>query len=77
VAGAIGTALFVTIMTAGQQNHLAGIANPGAADESTALTAGVKLAFSFGLLLAVAAFVLSFFVKRVNVTPGQDPAQEH
>ncbi len=53
VSGAIGTALFVTIMTLGQQRYMEG--HPGAADETAALAAGVKQAFTFGFLLAVLA----------------------
>ena len=67
VSGAIGTALFVTIMTLGQQRYMEG--HPGAADETAALAAGVKQAFTFGFLLAVLALSLALFVKRVKVAP--------
>ena len=41
----------------------------GAADETAALAAGVKQAFTFGFLLAVLALSLALFVKRVKVAP--------
>lgn len=75
VSGGIGTALFVTIMTLGQQKYLAGITNPSAADETAALAAGVQQAFTFGLVLAVIAFVLSFFIKPVETKPAKKDAQ--
>jgi MFS transporter, DHA2 family, lincomycin resistance protein len=71
VSGAIGTALFVTIMTMGRERYTAGIAHPGTADETAALAAGVKQAFTFGFLLAIIALILALFVKRVVTTPTE------
>ncbi len=75
VSGAVGTALFVTIMTIGQQRYLARVDRPSAADEVAALAAGVKQAFTFGLILAVIAFILALFVKRVAAPPDEGEKQ--
>ncbi|MFD1953127.1 DHA2 family efflux MFS transporter permease subunit [Paenibacillus thailandensis] len=64
VAGAIGTALAVSIMSSGTSSYLKTAANPNPVD---ALTAGVQDAFVFGMIVAVIGFVLAFFIKRVNV----------
>jgi DHA2 family lincomycin resistance protein-like MFS transporter len=71
VSGAIGTALFITIMTIGQQKYMEGIDHPSAADAIAALAAGVKQSFTFGLILAIIAFILSLFIKRVVTFPDQ------
>lgn len=76
VSGAIGTALFVTIMTIGQQRYMENTARPGAADETAALAAGVKQAFTFGFLLSVLALILALFIKRVVTTPTKPPEED-
>lgn len=68
VSAAIGTALFITIMTMGEQRYLSGIAQPVPADRTLALAAGVKLSFTIGLVFAILAFILALFIKRVPVT---------
>ncbi|WP_110926177.1 DHA2 family efflux MFS transporter permease subunit [Bacillus massiliglaciei] len=68
VAGAVGTAVAISIMSAGQTDYLKGASNP--ADPSLlplAFTAGVKDAFIFALVVSIIGLVLSFFVKRVKV----------
>lgn len=77
VSGAVGTALFVTIMTIGQRRYMAGIDRPSPADEVAALATGVKQAFTFGLILAVIAFILALFVKRVVTSPGKGGKQRN
>lgn len=64
VAGAIGTALAVSIMTAGQQKYLNTAADGNMAN---ALTAGVQNAFMFGMVMAIVGLIVAFFIKRVNV----------
>jgi len=64
VAGAIGTALAVSIMTAGTKDYLKAAQHP---DPIAGLTAGVQNAFLFGVVVAAVGFVLSFFIKRVIV----------
>ncbi len=65
VAGAIGTALAVSIMTAGQTHYMNNHAeNPNMLD---ALTAGVQGAFLFGMIVALIGFVTALFIKRVKI----------
>jgi len=67
IAGAIGTAIAVSIMSAGQASYLATAdpTNPLAASE--AMTAGVQNAFLFALIASIIGLVVSFFIKRVDV----------
>lgn len=64
VAGAIGTAVAVSIMTAGQTRYMSHTANPNMLD---ALTTGVQEAFMFGVIVALIGFVSALFIKRVHV----------
>ncbi|RUL51289.1 MDR family MFS transporter [Lysinibacillus antri] len=57
VAGAIGTAVAVTIMS------ITAAKNP---DPYLGLVDGVQNSIIFGLVLAVLAFIISFFIKRVS-----------
>ncbi|MFP7478800.1 DHA2 family efflux MFS transporter permease subunit [Terribacillus saccharophilus] len=68
VAGAIGTAVAISIMTAGQESFLEGAANPQ--DPATmiqAFTEGVQSSFIFGIIAAIVGVVISFFIRRVKV----------
>ncbi|NUU62235.1 DHA2 family efflux MFS transporter permease subunit [Paenibacillus agri] len=68
VAGAIGTALAVSIMTAGSKNYLKGVDNPAdPANLLPAFTQGVQNAFIFGLIMSVVGLILAFFIRRVIV----------
>ncbi|RKN82042.1 DHA2 family efflux MFS transporter permease subunit [Paenibacillus ginsengarvi] len=67
VAGAIGVAFFIGIMTSGQRHFLENStdpANPG--QIAQAMASGVHNAFLYGLGFAVLAVVLSLFMKRVK-----------
>ena len=64
VSGAIGTAVAITIMSTSQTNYLNKLADPSASTAiSESLTAGVQSAFIFGLSLAIAGLIMSFFIK--------------
>ncbi|PYY27900.1 DHA2 family efflux MFS transporter permease subunit [Paenibacillus illinoisensis] len=68
VAGAIGTAVAISIMTAGQESFLKGAANPQ--DPTTmiqAFTEGVQSSFIFGIIAAIVGVVISSFIRRVKV----------
>ncbi|ASV66684.1 MULTISPECIES: MDR family MFS transporter [Cytobacillus] len=67
IAGAIGTAVAISLMAAGQSSYIPkeGMANTAIAAE--ALTTGVQTAFYLGLIASIIGLVLSFFVKRVYV----------
>jgi MFS transporter, DHA2 family, lincomycin resistance protein len=68
VAGAIGTAVAISIMTAGQKSFMEDAANPQ--DPATmiqAFTEGVQSSFIFGIIVAIVGVVISFFIRRVKV----------
>lgn len=68
VAGAIGTALAVSIMTAGSKNYLKTVDNPAdPANLLPAFTQGVQNAFIFGVIMSLVGLVLAFFIRRVIV----------
>ena len=59
VAGAIGTAVFVTLMASGAATLVA-----DGVPEAAATAAGVRDAFLVGAIVSLGAVVLSFFVTR-------------
>lgn len=68
VAGAIGTALAVSIMTSGTKNYMKTVTD--ATDPSNVLAAfthGVQNAFIFGMIMAVIGLIVAFFLKRVII----------
>lgn len=72
VAGAIGTALAVSIMTAGSSSYLKGVDNPQDPMQLLAgFTQGVQNAFIFAMSLAIVGLVIGFFLKRVKVRHPQ------
>lgn len=66
VSGAIGAALFISVMETGQQTYLDtnNIVNPTEQQTIDALTYGSQQSFSTGFYLALAAVVLALLVKR-------------
>jgi DHA2 family lincomycin resistance protein-like MFS transporter len=68
VAGAIGTAVAVSIMSAGQQDYLGTVENPAdPINIPASLTAGIQDGFIFALIAAGIALIIAFFIKRVRV----------
>ncbi|WP_268439348.1 lincomycin efflux MFS transporter Lmr(B) [Bacillus sp. S10C12M] len=68
MAGAIGTAVAVSIMAAGQHDYMSTVKNPAdPAVISQALTAGVQHAFVFAMIVAIIGLIGAFFLKRVKV----------
>lgn len=70
VGGAIGIALFISILASGQARYLSSVADTTANIEAAALTAGVQSTFSIGLIFAILAFILTLFIKR-TVAPEE------
>ncbi|ADD45151.1 MDR family MFS transporter [Stackebrandtia nassauensis] len=64
VAGAAGTALFVTVMAIQVAASTA-----GGASEATALTEGVRAAFFVGIITSVLAVIAAFFVRKPEEAP--------
>lgn len=72
VAGAIGTAVAVSIMSIGMSSFLKQAANQGdPTHEVLALTAGIQNVFSIAIIVAIIGFVISLFIRRVHI-PGQN-----
>lgn len=69
VAGAVGVALFFSIMASGQDRY----ANTAAVDPNSAeaLNAGIHASFTVGFIFAVVALVLALFVKKAKVPEMQ------
>lgn len=67
VSGGIGTALFVGIMVAGQQGYLSQTSDPTAPGQVlNALVSGMDRAFLIAMIVAIASFILSLFLKRTS-----------
>lgn len=68
VAGAIGTAVSISILSAGTSNFMETVEdkqNP--LNQVLAFTEGIQDAFVFAIILSVVGLVISLFIKRVNV----------
>ncbi|WP_025690540.1 DHA2 family efflux MFS transporter permease subunit [Paenibacillus zanthoxyli] len=73
VAGAVGTALAISIMTAGSKSYLESVENPlDPVHLIPAFTQGVQHAFIFATALAIVGLVIAFFLKRVVVRHPQE-----
>ncbi|MGG6313655.1 MDR family MFS transporter [Paenibacillus macerans] len=72
VSGAIGTALYISIMSGGQKQYLSGSSDPQApAEIAKGLAAGINNAFWFGVIIALVALVLGLFLRK-----GKSPEHE-
>jgi len=69
LAGAAGTALFVTVMSATAATQLA-----NGAGEVAATAAGTQSAFLYGAIISLFAIPLAFFVRRPAVSVTDSPA---
>lgn len=72
VAGAIGTAVAISILSSGTEKYLQNVtdlANP--ANQLLAFTSGVQDAFVFAIVVAIVGFVIGLFIKRVKVDQQQ------
>ncbi len=65
VAGAVGTALLVTVMTIGTEAYLHNVTGPStAAAQEAALTSGLHRAFSVASGIALLGLILALFLQR-------------
>jgi len=72
VSGAIGTALFISIMSNGTKDYMKSSADPSSpAEIANGVVAGVNNAFWIGLVIAVLAFVIGLFIRRTQAPQGQ------
>ncbi len=70
VAGAAGTAIAITLFTAGQTSFA--LVTPGAAQPEV-LAAGIKYAFYFITGISVVALICSLFMKKPSEAKGKSP----
>ncbi|WP_423919289.1 MDR family MFS transporter [Frigoribacterium sp. 2-23] len=70
VAGAAGTAVFITAMTLATTTAAAS----GGAGQVESVATGVRAAFLIGAIISLFAIVGAFFVRRPATEPGQAPA---
>ena len=68
VAGAAGTALFVTVMASTSLSLAA-----DGASQAAATTGGVTTAFLYGAVISMFAIVVAFFIRKPAATPGALP----
>lgn len=68
IGGAIGSALFVSFMTLGQNKYLENLTNPNTTQQVSALVYGVNFAFLMGAVVLGLVFVLSLFLKHKTPT---------
>ena len=71
VAGAAGTAVAITLLTAGQTSFAAGAPDAG---QNEVMAAGIKYAFTFVTGISVIALICSLFMKKPSTTKEQSPA---
>lgn len=72
LAGAIGTAVAVSIMTAGMNNFMKGVSVvTDHLNGPLSVIAGIQSSFIFPLIVAIVGFVLALFIKRVHVPQQQ------
>ncbi|TKI94571.1 multidrug efflux MFS transporter, partial [Bacillus wiedmannii] len=65
VAGAIGTAIFISKMSSGTTQYMESSANPmDPVEKLNGLTSGFQGAFALGLIFIVVAFIVSLFLKE-------------
>jgi MFS transporter, DHA2 family, lincomycin resistance protein len=66
VAGAIGIAVAISILTNGKEKYLHGSSDPTKLSEiASATTAGAQSVFWFLLIIALIGLILGFFIRRV------------
>ncbi|TSB45466.1 MDR family MFS transporter [Alkalicoccobacillus porphyridii] len=76
VSGAIGVALFISIMENGQHRALEGIQNPSAAQEVEALAIGAQQSFSTGFVLSCIVLIVALLIKpSLKYGKKEEPSQ--
>ncbi|MCQ6561402.1 DHA2 family efflux MFS transporter permease subunit [Paenibacillus mendelii] len=78
VAGAIGTAVAVSILSNGMSDYLGSSANPlDPAEVTSAMTIGSQNAFLFAMIVTLAGLAVAFFIRRVIVSKSASRASMH
>ncbi|MCZ0871237.1 MFS transporter [Peribacillus sp. AS_1] len=75
VAGAIGTAVSISILTSGSEHYLQGSAAPTQpTDLAKAMTFGSHNVFMFTMIIALVGLVAAFFIRRARVNQVEKPS---
>lgn len=78
IAGAIGTAVAVSILSKGMASYLSTSANPTALEETAkGMAAGSQNALVFSFIVAIVGFIVSLFIKNVRVDGGEQQKPMH
>lgn len=78
VAGAIGTAVAVSILSKGMDGYLSQSSMPESVNEmANAMTIGSQNSFFFAMIISVIGLILAFFIRRVHVEHGTAKAPMH
>lgn len=72
IGGALGIAVFVSIMNGGQTAALQGIKNPTTEQINNAMTVGIHHSYWFGIVLLVLAIIVGFTVTRANYSKSTE-----
>jgi len=68
IAGAIGIALAISTMSSGQQRYQANVTDStGVIAQSEVLSAGINAAFMLSLFLSIIGFIISLYIKKVDI----------
>jgi len=74
VSGAIGTALFITIMTNGTKSYMSSSSDPTSPAETVnGLVAGMQDAFWVAFFIGIGALAIGLFVKRTQPPADAQP----
>ncbi|GAA3406153.1 DHA2 family efflux MFS transporter permease subunit [Paenibacillus hodogayensis] len=72
VSGAIGAALFISIMSMGTKNYLESSSDPTSlTEQAQGVVAGVHQSFWIGFVISLVAVVIGFFIRRTKAPEGQ------
>ncbi|QYK67608.1 putative multidrug resistance protein EmrY [Paenibacillus sp. S02] len=78
VAGAIGTAVAVSILSKGMDSYLSQSSMPESVNEmANAMAIGSQNSFFFAMIISVVGLILAFFIRRVHVEHGTAKAPMH
>ncbi|MFF2482568.1 MDR family MFS transporter [Paenibacillus sp. NPDC058071] len=76
VAGAIGTALFISLFSNGTKSYLKASANPADPQEAiNGLVSGMQGALRIAFFVCLIAFILGLFVKKTKAPEGEQERQ--
>ena len=76
IGGALGIAVFVSIMNGGQTAALEGIKNPTTEDVNQAMTIGLHQSYWFAIVLLALVVIVGFTVTRANYSKTLESKSE-